>query len=109
MFSTLFFALALSASGAPEPRPVTPLAAEPQMIVLCAQTDAHGKVVEARLVRSSGSQELDQSAKATVMGSALVPEASAKAGAWVPIAIAVSGEAGAVSPPNCSAIASLGH
>jgi hypothetical protein len=104
---TLFFALALSASGPSAPRPVTPLAVQPQTILLCAQTDAHGKVVEARLVQSSGSEELDQSAKATVMGSDLVPEASAKAGAWFPIAIAVGGEAGDIAAPNCNALAAL--
>ena len=109
MITSLFFALALSASGAPAPRPVTPLAAKPQTIVLCAQTDAHGKVVQARLVQSSGSADLDQSAKSTVMGSALVPEASAKEGAWVPVAIAVDADAAEVSAPNCSAIASLGQ
>ena len=109
MISSLFFALALSASGAPAPRPATPIAVQPQTIVLCAQTDAHGKVVEARLVQSSGSEELDQSAKATVMGSALVPEASAKAGAWFPVAIALGDNSGQVNAPNCSAIASLAH
>lgn len=109
MLPTLFLALALSASGASAPRPATPLAVQPQTIVLCAQTDAHGKVVEARLVQSSGSDELDQSAKATVMGSALVPEASAKAGAWLPVAIALGDNAGQVSPPNCSALASIGR
>ena len=107
MLPTLFFALALSTSGAPAPRPVTPLAVQPQTIVLCAQTDAHGKVVEARLVQSSGSTELDQSAKATVMGSALVPEATAKAGAWFPVAIALGDNSGHVAAPNCSALASI--
>ncbi len=109
MISTLLFALALSAQSQPL-KPVAPLGIEARTIVLCARTDKQGKVVDTRLMQSSGSEDLDKSARTTLMGSTIMDEAVAAqtAGVWLPVAIATNGAAGPDAMPSC-AMASLSH
>ena len=109
MLPTVFFALALSSVAAPAPRPVMPVVQPSQVILLCARTDAHGKAVDAKVMQSSGSADLDKSAQSTVIGSAIVGQDTAKDGAWLPVAISVGGDLNAVTPPNCAALAELAH
>jgi hypothetical protein len=109
VLATVFFALALSSAAAPQPRPVVPVAQPQQVILLCARTDAHGKAVDAKVMQSSGSAELDKSAQSTVIGTAIVAEDAAKDGAWLPVAISVGGDLNAITPPNCSSLAELAH
>ena len=107
MLPTVFLALALSSAAAPAPRPVIPVVQPSQVILLCARTDAHGKAVDAKVMQSSGSADLDKSAQSTVIGSAIIGEDAAKDGAWLPVAISVGGDLNTVTPPNCAALAEL--
>ena len=74
-------------------------------IALCAQADAHGKVVAARLMRSSGSAQLDESARNVVLGQSIMDEETAAKhpGLWLPMAVATSDQPGPVVVFSCSA------
>ena len=108
MTPALLFALTIS-SLTVQPGPVVPppaalTAAAGTMIVLCAQADAHGKVVASRLIHSSGSAALDDSARSVVLGQSILDEATAAKhpGVWLPMAIATGDNPDPVATPSCS-------
>ncbi len=106
MTPAILLALTVSHLSA-QPDYVVVRAPEPQTttIALCAQADAHGRVVAARLIRSSGSPQLDESARNVVLGQSILDEATAAShpGLWLPMAIATSNKAGPVAAFSCSA------
>ncbi len=106
MTPAILLALTVSTLSGPSSLAVVrPIAPQTTTIALCAQADAHGRVVAARLIRSSGSAQLDESARNVVLGQPILDEATAAShpGLWLPMAIATSDKAGPVAAFSCSA------
>ena len=105
MTPAILLALTVSHLSA-QPDFVTVRAPEPQTttIALCAQADAHGRVVAARLMRSSGSTQLDESARNVVLGQSIMDEETAAKhpGLWLPMAVATSDRPGPVVAFSCA-------